>query len=663
MREAGTLALVVALVLTISGFAAAEGSQGDRLQRARELSWSGDYEESLSLYQGILEQRPDDHALRREHGLVLLWAGREIDAIGEFEWVLYRDPSDAEIRLSLGRAHHYLGHSERAVGHYVMALPSLEEDAAVIAEAVAVMRAAERRELAEHWLARGLERHPGDPDLRTVRAAAWIELGEFDDAERELNAVLAEHPDHAGAREALALLGTERRSPVELAKTLGFSGRYRKAKRILRDHLRDHPDDHEATLTLARFSGWSADYPEAQALFRKLLRDQPDDHQLRTELADVTSWRGQYGEAQRLYTSLIAEDPGDMRARLGMANVYLWSGVHRLADRDLRQILADQPDYEEAAKQLRELNRLRAPSAEPRMLWFSDSEDFTLWITETEFQVSPRPGRSLSLRLDVSRADGEVLRGYDPLTGDAIRDSTNSTGGGLRVGFTERPDRRFEVGGELGGVNHSGGGFSPRARAWITVWPTYRHVLQLDLRHEDAMPEVRSIESVLEEIEWSTLHLVHMYLGERFNSWTRLELGHFSDDANFWAARTVLGYSVLKRPVEVDLLALASAADFGEQSPNYYSPEDLRTYAAGIRFKKKIAERADLLLLAELGKIRSDGISGDTYRIAPELKWQVNPQLELSLRYDHYESIRQGEVYESDLASFALRYRWPVPEP
>ena len=629
MREAGYLALVVALVLTISGFAAAEGSQGDRLQRARELSWSGDYEESLSLYQGILEQRSDDHALRREYGLVLLWAGREIDAIGEFEWVLYRDPSDAEIRLSLGRAHHYLGRSEKAVGHYVMALPSLEEDAAVIAEAVAVMRAAEKRELAEHWLARGLERHPRDPDLRTVRAAAWIDLGEFDDAERELNAVLAEHPDHAGAREALDRLGAERDSPLELAKTLGYSGRYRKAKRILRDYLRDHPKDREATLTLARFAGWSADYPESQALFRKLLRERPDDRELRIELADVTSWRGQYGEAQRMYTPLIAEEPG----------------------------------HEDAAKQLRELDQLRAPSAEPRMLWFSDSEDFTLWIAETEFQVSPRPGRTLSLRLDMSRTDGEVLRGYDPLTGDAIRDSEGSTGGGLRVGFTERPDRRFELGGELGGVSYSSGGFSPRVRAWITAWPTYRHVVQLDLRHEEAMPEVRSIESVLEGIEWTTLHLVHMYLGERFPSWTRLELGHFSDDPNFWAARTVLGYSVLKRPVEVDLLALGTAGDYSEQSPNYWSPENLLAYAAGIRFKKKIAERADLLLLAELGKIRSDGGSGDTYRIAPELKWEVNRQLELSLRYDHFESIREGEVYESNLVSVALRYRWPVPEP
>ena len=41
----------------------------------------------------------------------------------------------------------------------------------------------------------------------------------------------------------------------------------------------------------------------------------------------------------------------------------------------------------------------------------------------------------------------------------------------------------------------------------------------------------------------------------------------------------------------------------------------------------------------------------------------LDTQLEFSLRYDHFESIREGETYESDLASVTLRYRWPVPEP
>ncbi len=656
-------ALALALMLAVAGFAAADEVQPDPVQRARELSWSGDYEESLTLYRSLLEQRPDDPALHREHGLVLLWAGRELDAIQEFEWVLARDPSNAEIRLSLGRAHYYLGDPHRAVDHYEMALPSFEEDPAVIAEAVAVMRAAESDALVEQWLASGLDRHPDHPDLRTVRAAAWVAEGDLDDAERELEAVLAANPDHAGARKELSSLRAERDEPLELARRLGFAGHYAKAKRLLHAHLQKRPDDDDATLTLARFAGWSADYPESQALFRRLLQDRPDDRQLRTELAEVTSWRGQYDEAHRLFASLIEEDPADMRTRLGMANVHLWTGNHRGADRDLRQILAEAPGHEEAAKQLQALSRLRAPSLEPRLLWFSDSENFTLWNTEAEFHFSPRPGRGVWLRLDAPQVDGDVIRGFDSVTGEVIRDSESSTGFGFRAGLTERPDRRYEFGGEIGGVTYTSGGFSPRLRAWVSFWPSYRHLLQLDLRHEDALPEMRSIETALEGIERSTLFLVHSYMGERFTSWTRLEAGRFSDDPYFWTVRTVLGYSLLRQPIAVDVLALATAGDFSEQTPSYYSPEDLLSYGVGIRLKKRIADRADLLLIGEVGRVHSDGTDGNTFRLAPELKWELTPDVKLSLRYDHYESLRFGSDYESDLVTVSLRYRWPASTP
>ena len=54
-------------------------SSADPLERARELSWEGAYTESLALYEKLLRAAPDDVALRREYGLVLLWSGREID--------------------------------------------------------------------------------------------------------------------------------------------------------------------------------------------------------------------------------------------------------------------------------------------------------------------------------------------------------------------------------------------------------------------------------------------------------------------------------------------------------------------------------------------------------------------------------------------------------
>jgi tetratricopeptide (TPR) repeat protein len=627
-------------------------------QRARELSWSGDYDDSLALYAGLQRERPHDVDLELEVGRVLLWAGRENEALERFEQVLYADPAHAEARLSAGRALYYQGRHDEATPHYKLALPSYEDDPAVVAEAVRVFGWSGQTRLAERWLRRGLERHPADPDLRVAQAMAEIDTGELEPARVGLEAVLAEHPDHAGAREQLEALRSGKAS-LEAARRHGYAGRYGRAKRLLRSHLEERPDDREARLQLARFAAWSGDYGESQQTYRTLLREDPADTELRVELADVTSWRGQYATAMKLYGKLHREDPSDLRVRLGQANVHLWSGVHRLADRDLRALLALDPDHEPARKQLARLDQQRAPTILPELAWFSDSEDFTLLTPSTSVRISPKPGRNVSLALDTPRAEGKFFE-LDPVSGLPVERSEDVEGVGFRLAFSERPDRAYEFGGEIGAVTYSGADTSPRARLHATWYPDYRHSFHAAALHEDALPSVRSIQSATEGIERSALQLVHSYRGERFTSWTMLDGGHYSDDPNYWMARTVLGFGLLRRPFELDLLGLASAGAFDERSPYYYSPDNVAHYAVGLRLKKSLPGRADFVLIGEVGRIREDGFTGDTLRIAPELRLEISPRLEIALRYDHFQSMRSGAGYESDFASAQLTWRFPV---
>jgi thioredoxin-like negative regulator of GroEL len=368
--------------------------------------------------------------------------------------VIARDPADGEARLALARAHWYAGRAEPAAAHYLIALASRAEDPALVAEVVGVLRAAGRPALAGEWLERGLAAHPGHPDLRVARAAARAGEGELDAAERELEAVLAEHPDHeAAGRELAALRGL---SPVERAERMSWAGDLRAARRLLRSHLAEDPRDEAAARALALYSAWATDYAESQRLYRGLLEARPGDRELRAELAEVTSWRGQYADARDLFAASIEEDPSDLRARLGLANVHLWSGVHRPADRELRGILADAPGDEAAAAQLLHLRRIRAPSGQPSLSFFRDSEDFTLWTSEVELLHSPRPGSTLSLRLDGQRADGEV-----GAPGGGFTDRESATGYGFRAGFEERPDRPWAFGAELGAVHYEGAAGRP----------------------------------------------------------------------------------------------------------------------------------------------------------------------------------------------------------
>ena len=42
--------------------------------------------------------------------------------------------------------------------------------------------------------------------------------------------------------------------------------------------------------------------------------------------------------------------------------------------------------------------------------------------------------------------------------------------------------------------------------------------------------------------------------------------------------------------------------------------------------------------------------------------WALNDRMRLALRYDHFQSLREGLTYESDFVQLHLRTRFPVPE-
>lgn len=654
------LLALVSLGVLLAAAAWAELDVSPARQRARELAWAGDYELSLDLYRGLLLESPHDLTLRREVGLTQLWAGRELDAIESLQAVVAAQPADAEARLNLGRAHYYLGDAGSAVAHYAFALPSLSGDAAVVSEAVRVFRAAERTELADAWLVHGRRLHPDRPEFELIAAEDRAEQGDLEGAEADLEALAAAHPDDDAVEGALAKVREERASPLPRALRLGNEGHYGPARRLLEEHLAARPGDRDALRQLARYNAWSGRVAEAQQQLGSLLAHQPDDRELRTELAEVTSWRGEYAEARAQLEALIAEDPGDHRARLALGNVHAWSGVHRLADRTYRGILAEAPDHEGAARQLRELDLVRASSFEPGFSFFQDNGGFSLWRAESEARYSPKPGRTWSLALDVPRVEGRVQRIVDPITGFSEQSDEDADGYGLTLAFQERPDERWQFDVALGVSQLDRGGTSPRARVAVSRWLGYRHMLQLDFQHGEALNDVRSIESALRGIERSTAFLVHSYRGERLETWTRFEAGRYSDDPSFWTVRSVVGYALLQKPVKIEVLALGTAGDYSETSPSYYSPQDLLTYAVGLRIKKRLLGRADLVLVGEYGRIHSDGGVGTTYRIGPELSVDMTESLRLYLRYDHYQSLRDGLVYDSDFVRMGLRYRLPV---
>lgn len=120
-----------------------------------------------------------------------------------------------------------------------------------------------------------------DERLQMAIYISWAD--KFDEAIKELNAILSENPENLKAQ-------------VQLARTLSWAGKNEEAIRLADDILKESPDNRDALLIKA----------------------------------NATSWKGNPREAIPIYEKLLAEEE-DFDARLGLAHAYLAIGKREAA--------------------------------------------------------------------------------------------------------------------------------------------------------------------------------------------------------------------------------------------------------------------------------------------------------------------------------------------
>ena len=276
------------------------GSVVDRLELARMLRDRGEYDRAIALYEGLIEDRPDDPALQREYASTLLWAERYPRAIESLRQYVDRNPGDDGARLDLARALYWGGQP----GEAREVLAGIPNTSPVVDEARAL-----DSELAT-VLAPPPEPEP--PELTTVeRARAAAADGDLSAAVELYEAALDATPDdrklwlewidfvqfrledEAGARDAL-LLYAER---FELTS--------------------------EEMIRLAELHAWTGQESEAIAILEALLAGQPGLADAWVLLGDLRRWSDDPTGASDAYRSALAADPTNPGARNGLEELRL----------------------------------------------------------------------------------------------------------------------------------------------------------------------------------------------------------------------------------------------------------------------------------------------------------------------------------------------------
>ena len=311
---------------------------------------------------GGADARRASHLARGER---YLEAGNLEKARVELGNVLQIAPNDPEGRYLSGVVAERLGNVRRAAAFYQGALdvdPEQLAARAALARLYALSRVPDKAlELAEP----GLAKHPDDPDLLAVRAAARSEqrdaAGALTDAERAVqlaplneNAVslLAALYRQAGqTQRATALLGATLAKKPEsvdlhlvLANLYLDGGETRLAESQIVAAVRARPADLGLRLQLASFYTRARRLDEAQRALEEALAVAPDSDEAKLVYADFLATQRSRAAGEKALRGFIAREPRNYALQLGLGDLERRSGDPAGAAATYRAIVAQESD-------------------------------------------------------------------------------------------------------------------------------------------------------------------------------------------------------------------------------------------------------------------------------------------------------------------------------
>jgi tetratricopeptide (TPR) repeat protein len=179
------------------------------------LQERGDAAGALEAYRAVVEHHPESARGHNNLGSALEKAGDREGAEREYRLALERDPDYAVAHLNLGSV--LLGRRtwDEAATHLEAALVRDPKNAITLGNLGSLRIELGDAQAAKDLLLRAVAVDPREPTARFNLARAHQKLGELDDAVREYERVVKDHPDHAIAWRGLA----------SILVAPGFSGR------------------------------------------------------------------------------------------------------------------------------------------------------------------------------------------------------------------------------------------------------------------------------------------------------------------------------------------------------------------------------------------------------------------------------------------------------
>lgn len=239
---------------------------------------------TLAATEEELARSPDDLALRRLHAYALVELGRRERGLQEFEEILRRDPLDGETGWAEVITLVQLGRHEQALARLDQLPAPISLVPAVVALRARLLLTLGQKEAAVAAAMDAARLNPEQIDVRLALVEALTATGRQDEAQKEVDGLLLEHPDDP------LVLTVRGRLQHDIGDVTGAAETLRRAVQV-------GPDDQDARVALAGVLFDQGDVEAALAHLDAALGSHPERADILLERARVLRSFGRLVEA------------------------------------------------------------------------------------------------------------------------------------------------------------------------------------------------------------------------------------------------------------------------------------------------------------------------------------------------------------------------------
>ena len=375
--------VVLAAVVVVAGCSGAQTRKREFMQEGRSYLAHGQYQKARVEFRNALQIAPKDADVRYLNGLVSEKLGDIVPAAQFYQGAIDARADDVEARAHLGRLFFLYADPKKALDTIGPALAKHPDDPGLL-----TVRAAARSRLNQAGALPDAEmaykQAPRSEDTIAVLTAIYLKAGRRNDALALLERGIADVPGTVGLRLALA----------EQFQEAHDSG---KAEALLKQLVALYPQDPVHRLDLAHFYAVSNRLDDAEAVLRQAMQALPQSSQLRAALVEFLRDRRGPQAAETELHALIASHPDDANLHLQLAGLYASENQVAEAEAQYRTVISREGEGPSAIEAKDDLAGLRIRQ--------HDTAGAESLITQV---LSKDPGNDESLRM---RAGIEAARG------------------------------------------------------------------------------------------------------------------------------------------------------------------------------------------------------------------------------------------------------------